>query len=170
MRPLVKLGAGLVLTLLAAACESYDPEDRVDPAVGQQGADFYPVALMLVDRCGQIDCHGSKYRNFRLYGFSSQRLNPAHKPGTPETTQEEADEDYNALVALEPQILQQVIREGGAYPDRLTFMRKAREHEAHKGGKAIDEGDQADICIQSWLQSHVNAEACRLAVPRLNKE
>jgi hypothetical protein len=159
----------LMTALLLVACSSYDPEERVDPAVGPSGPDFYPVALMLVDRCGQIDCHGSKYRSFRLYGYSSERLDPLQTPASPETTQDEANEDYASLVALEPQILQQVIREGGAQPDRLTFMRKARNHEDHKGGKPIVEGDAADICIQSWLQSHVDADHCRQAVPRLNQ-
>lgn len=171
LRSLKWLFAIALTTLVSgSACSSYDPEERIDPAVGPQGADFYPVALVLVDKCGSIDCHGSKYRNFRLFGFGSERLNPYHKPGSPETTQEEANEDYNSLVALEPQILQQVIREGGAQPDRLTFMRKAREHETHKGGKPINDGDQADICLQSWLQSKVSTDACKLAVPRLNKE
>lgn len=159
--PLAALVIGVV-----AACSSYDPNERVDVAVGQSGPDFLPVAIMLVDRCGQIDCHGSKYRNFRLYGYGSERLNPYDTPQSP-FTQAEADEDYNALVALEPQILAQVFREGGAAPDRLTFMRKARNHERHKGGGPIVDGDQADICIQSWLQSHVDAETCKLAVPRL---
>lgn len=157
----------LALVALVAACSSYDPDQRVDVGVGQSGTDFYPVALMLGEKCGQIDCHGSKYRNFRLYGFGSERLNPYHTPNSPETTQDEADQDYNALVALEPQILAQVIREGGAAPDRLTFMRKAHNRERHKGGGPIVDGDNADICIQSWLQSHVDGDQCRLAVPRL---
>jgi hypothetical protein len=154
---------------LVGACTSYDPEARIDPAVGQQGDDFFPVALMLVEKCGSIDCHGSKYRNFRLYGYGSQRLDFYGKPNSGETTAAEAIEDYNSLVALEPQLIQQVIREGGREPDRLTFMRKAREHEDHKGGKPITEGDNADICIQSWLQSQVRGDVCRLSVPRLNR-
>ena len=164
---LLALASGLLVA--PVACTSYDPEERIDPAVGQQGDDFFPVALVLVDKCGSIDCHGSKYRNFRLYGYSSQRLDPLAKPSAGEMTKEEAVENYNSLVALEPQLIQQVIREGGAKPDRLTFMRKAREHEAHKGGKPITEGDNADLCLQSWLQSQVRGDLCRLAVPRLNR-
>lgn len=64
------------------------------------------------------------------------------------------------MVALEPTIYLQVIREGGQAPDRLTLMRKARNHENHKGNKPIIEGDQADVCLQSWLQGHVATQAC----------
>lgn len=165
----------LVGLALVGACSSYDPNDRIDPTVGRPVADagvtnFAPVALMLVDRCGQIDCHGSKYRNFRLYGYSSQRLFTNDTPTNPkEMRDEEVAENYNALVALEPQLFLQVVREGGQQPDRLTFMRKAREHEAHKGGKPIVEGDDADICLQSWLQGRTLEANCYRAIPRLNK-
>lgn len=152
------------------ACSSPDANERVDPAVAKSGADFYPVALVIVDKCGTIDCHGSKYRNMRVYGYGSSRLDPSHRPGAPETTQAEADQTYNAIAGLEPDIFRQVVREGGANPERLTFVRKGRGLEEHKGKARLVAGDDSDVCIQSWLQSNVDAARCKAAVPRLNDQ
>jgi hypothetical protein len=172
---LATLVSGLA-ALLLGGCSSYDRNERIDPTIGTVdsgaglAADFRPVAQVLVYKCGSIDCHGSKYRNFRLYGFSSERFVPPGdmtNPGSAQTTDAEVIEDYNSLVALEPTIYLQVIREGGTDPDRLTFMRKARNHEDHKGNKPIQEGDAADLCLQSWLQSRPNAEVCYSAVPAI---
>jgi len=167
-------GVASIALVVLGACSSYDPNDRIDPTVGTVtseaglGLDFLPVATMLVDRCGSVDCHGSKYRNFRLYGYTSERLLLGDGPESPNFFRpEEVVEDYNSMVALEPTIYLQVIREGGANPDRLTLVRKARNLESHKGNKPIVEGDPADLCLQSWLQSRVNPDVCRAAVPRL---
>lgn len=168
---MTKLSRVLVAAALGfVACSSPDANERVDPAVAPSGADFYPVSLVVVDRCGSIDCHGSKYRNMRLYGYGSSRLDPSHRPSTPETTQAEADSNYAAIAALEPDIFRQVVSEGGARSERLTFVRKGRGREDHKGNTLILPGDAADLCIQSWLQSKVDGARCRAAVPRLNEK
>lgn len=163
-----------VALALLGACESYDPGDRIDPTLGEPTGDaglvgdFRPVALVLVDRCGQIDCHGSKYRNFRLYGYGSERLSATDRPDRPTfMTDDEVVADHDAVAAIEPTLFLAVIREGGRASDRLTFVRKGRGQERHKGGAPILSGDDADVCVQSWLQGRVNADACRLAVPRL---
>jgi hypothetical protein len=142
---------------------------RVDARVAPRGPEFRPVAQVLVDRCGSLDCHGSKYRNMRLFGFGSFRVNDTHRPDSPDTTQEETDRDYDAVVALEPDLFRQVIAEGGRGRDRLTFVRKGRGIEAHKGGARIASGDDADLCIGSWLDGAVDAERCKSAVPRLRE-
>lgn len=153
---------------LLVSCVTPKTNETVDPAVALSGPTFFPVALVVNDRCGSLDCHGSKYRNMRLYGFGSERISPSYNPNSPETTQDEADLDYDAIVALEPDIMREVIADGGKDPERLTFVRKARGHEAHKGGRPIQEGDAADKCIISWLESAVDADGCKAAVPRLN--
>jgi len=164
----------LVLSLAVAglslfACEGVDSEARIDPSIGApSGEDFRPVAQMLVDRCGSIDCHGSKYRNMRLVGFGSTRLDATHRPDAPETTAPEVDQNYEALLALEPDVVRQVLADRGANPERLTFIRKARHAESHKGGQRIAPGDDADACILSWLAGAVDAARCKTAVPRLN--
>jgi hypothetical protein len=142
-------------------------EGTIDPATAPSGPAFKPVALVLVDRCGSLDCHGSKYRNMRLYGFGTARLDPTNRPDAPETTDSEADLDYESIVSLEPDILRRVVAEGGREPERLTFMRKARGIESHKGGQPIADGDTAYDCLTSWLRSAVDANTCRSSVPRL---
>ncbi len=155
------------LGTITIACGGPDSGARIDAAAAPRGEEFRPVAQVVVDRCGSLDCHGSKYRNMRLFGFGSARLDPAHRPDAPETTLDESELVYEAIVALEPDILRQVVAEGGERPERLTFVRKGRGAEAHKGGPRIVAGDPADACLRSWLAGAVDADVCRSAVPRL---
>lgn len=162
------VATSLAFAAAAFACSGPDGSEKITVADAVVGAEFRPVAIALVERCGSIDCHGSKYRNFRLYGFGSARIDPSHFPDAPETTQEEADLDYEAVASLEPDLFRQVIAEGGARPERLTFYRKGALLEAHKGGQRLVPGDPADLCVRSWLASKVDAAACRAVVPRLD--
>jgi hypothetical protein len=157
----------LVALALATGCVAPDTSIRVEPSTAVRGPAFRPVAQVLVERCGSLDCHGSKYRNMHLFGFASSRLEPGTLPEAPDTTQAEADRDYEAVVSLEPELMRDVVLEGGAAPERLTFIRKGRGAEAHKGGQAIVPGDLADRCILSWLASAVDESTCKAAVPRL---
>ncbi|MDF2693448.1 MAG: hypothetical protein K0S65_1831 [Labilithrix sp.] len=155
---------GAALGLAVAACQGPDSDARIDPATAPAGPAFRPVAQVLVERCGTIDCHGSKYRNMRLFGFGSARLDPEHRPDAPDTTQEEVDRDYDAVVALEPDLIRRVVAEGGRAPERLTFFRKGTGAEAHKGGQRIVPGDDADACLRSWLGGTVDEDRCQAAV------
>lgn len=149
--------------LLFVACSAPDPGATVSPA-GPDRASFGPVARVLVRRCGSLDCHGSRYRNLRLYGFGASRLEPTNLPDSPaDTTVAEIDADYDAVVALEPELMRQVVANGGRDASRLTFVRKARGEEAHKGGPRILPGDLADVCVLSWLGGAVDADACASA-------
>lgn len=166
--------SALILVWIAATasgavvgCSYGESGARIDPGTAVSGPAFRPVAQVVLDRCGSLDCHGSKYRNMRLFGYGSARLDERHRPDAPDTTQEEADRVYEAIVALEPDILQEVVAEGGRAPERLTFVRKARGAEAHKGGQKVVAGDPADQCIASWLRGSVDEEGCKKAVPRL---
>ncbi len=149
-------------SVLLVACDT--AESTIDPAAPLSGPAFRPVAEVLLDRCGTLECHGSKYRNMRLFGFGSARLDANHRPDAPGTTQAEVDRDYESVVSLEPDIIQRVVLEGGRAPERLTFIRKARGAEAHKGGQAIGADDLADACLTSWLKSTTDPK-CSLAVP-----
>src|SRR5262245_61170920 len=90
-----------------AACDT--DQGTIDPATPPSGPAFRPVAEVLLDRCGTIDCHGSKYRNMRLFGFGSARLVPTDRPDAPQTTDAEVESDYESVVALEPDIIRQVV-------------------------------------------------------------
>ena len=53
-----------------------------------------------------------------------------------------------------------VVSGQGEHPELLTFVRKARGLEAHKGGVLITPGDPQDVCITSWLAGATNPTAC----------
>jgi len=148
---------------LAVACSSPAEKARVD-ATALDRVTFRQVEPVLGRRCGTIDCHGSAYRNFRIYGYGGLRLNPADKPDTPDaSTTSESDATYDALVSLEPELTRKVALAKGAGADDLTLVRKGRGTEDHEGGSLILRGDDADACLIGWLSSAPNADACARA-------
>lgn len=146
------------------ACSSPDASATVDP-IGPDRAQFNLVAPVLVRRCGSIDCHGSSYRNMRIYGYGGLRLPAPGKIETPTTprsvTAEEAQASYDSVVGLEPELMRAVVQSGGQGVERLTFIRKGRGNEDHKGNKRFT--PEADLCVTSWLANDVDAAACRTA-------
>jgi hypothetical protein len=154
------------------------------PASDQE---FGPVANMLDQRCGTLDCHGQPGRNLQIWGCDGMRLDPKVAPscskiqgGGPTTTAEHY-QTYRSLVGLEPNVMSTVYagceNAGGAYPpgsschpELLTFVRKARGTESHKGGQLIsvigvDGGpDPQDVCIVTWLEGQTDLQACTTAL------
>ena len=65
------------------------------------------------------------------------------------------------MIGLEPEVMSDVVRDGGRLPDRLTLVRKARAQEHHKGGKLFVEGDDRDRCLTSWLAGQLDLAACK---------
>lgn len=150
----------LITALFAAlyACSSPEPDPRFI-ATAPDRASFPPVADLLVHRCGTLDCHGTSFRNLRLYGHEGLRL--AGRPSSlPNTTDAEYDQDFESIVGLEPELMSAVVAEAGAHPERLTFVRKARGTEDHKGGAIMKEGDLEDLCVTSWLAGRTDRSAC----------
>ncbi|CAN5923879.1 hypothetical protein BH11MYX4_BH11MYX4_68240 [soil metagenome] len=165
MRTRTSLIFGVLLgtTALAVACSSPDAGARVDP-IGPDAEQFKAVAPVLVRRCGSIDCHGSVFRNFRLYGYGATRLTPGDRPDAPVVTlPTEASADYDAVIGLEPEIMRDVVRAGGAGYERLTLVRKGRNAEDHKGGQRMAPGDKADRCLVAWLSGVPDPAACKTA-------
>jgi hypothetical protein len=147
------------------ACAMPETDGRIDGKVPERDA-FEIVAQVLERHCGSLDCHGSSYRNLRVYGNEGLRLETTDRPLSPEcTTMDEVEQDYDSLVGLEPEILTAVVVDKGARPERLTFIRKARGTEYHKGGALMKAGDGIDACLTSWLASQVNEDACMRALP-----
>ena len=129
------------------------------------------VGSYLDARCGTLDCHGTSLRNMVLYGKEGLRLDtrtdltqPLPLPGSQDTTADELITDYHSVVGLEPEIMTAVVQSGGAQPERLTMIRKARGLESHKGNQIWKEGDDADVCVTSWLASNVDQGACQRAL------
>jgi hypothetical protein len=160
MRTVALVITSLALAQAVLACSSPDTNARIDP-IGPDKAAFEPVAKMLGRRCGTLDCHGSAYRNLRLYGYGGLRLDPnstpAHDldagPASACMTQVEVDHDYDAIVGLEPETMRSVVLDQGRSPERLTLVRKAFGLEKHEGQAAIRRGQDDGNCLLSWLQS-----------------
>lgn len=159
----VALGASLLSGCLGNVQDppGEDPPMRVSTGLGAPvRATFPPVANALQPTCGTLDCHGQVGRNLRFYGSRGMRLDQMAVPGDGKTTDAEYDETYWSLISLEPEILSQVVRDGGAHPERLTIVRKGRGQEHHKGGMLLKEGDQRDKCLVSWLAGKLDEAAC----------
>jgi hypothetical protein len=131
---------------------------------------FPPVSDLLAYRCGSLDCHGSISRNFIVWSCYGLRLDQDAAPGCRQqggtnTTVEEYNATYRSLVGLEPTVMSQVVASGGADPDLLTFVRKARGEEDHKGGKLWDAGAPEDLCVAQWLANDGTTPAtCKSAL------
>ena len=170
-RALGPIAALLALaTALVVACGG-PPEDARVGILAPDFDKFAPVGLLLDHRCGSLDCHGQRTRNLQIFGCEGLRLGDA-SPGCrissgTDTTIEELQATYRSLVALEPVVMTTVVSGHGANPELLTFVRKARGTEAHKGGTLITPGDDQDQCITLWLanaDADAGAEACARAL------
>lgn len=156
------LGIALLAGLgaVAGGCSSPDAGARVDP-IGPSLEQFAYVAPVLAKRCGSIDCHGSKFRNMRVYGYGGQRLGASTSPDVfARIEPEEATATYESVISLEPEIMREVVKSGGAGVERLTFVRKGRGDEEHKGHRRVTPGDPSDRCITTWLAGNVDTAAC----------
>ncbi len=153
---LFAVAAGLGVASAVAACSAVPADARIgiDAPDGSEDT-FGVVGEYFMHRCGSLDCHGQPGRNMRVWGCEGMRLTPGDiptcaPPGEP-TTVDEHQATYRSVVGLEPAVMSAVVAGHGANPELLTFVRKARGLEAHKGGTLITPGDDQDICITAWL-------------------
>lgn len=164
---LVPAGVAVVL----CACSQAPSDERIGifaPSSSENA--FGTVADLFEHRCGSLDCHGQQARNFRVYGCEGLRLDPARnvsicgvKQGGLPTTPDEHLATYRSLVSLEPAVMSEVVANHGRDPELLTFIRKARGTEQHKGGQLFTPGDDQDTCVTSWLAGRTNLTACNNA-------
>ena len=167
MRGLTWLVLALAGTIGALACSGPPTDTRIG-IVEPDRAQYDPVAKLLEHRCGSLDCHGSPYRNLQMWGCEGMRLDPdgagliprCRAAGGRDTTTVENDASFRSLVGLEPQVMSTVVTGKGVHPELLTFVRKARGDEAHKGGALWKPGDAQDTCVTSWLAGTTNTQAC----------
>ncbi len=158
--------ASVAAGVVAFSCSSPPPNDRIG-IVGppELKTDFDPVANYLDARCGSLDCHGQPGRNLRIWGCFGMRLDPNDVPQcTTRTTDAEYLATYRSIVGLEPTVMTAVVVNGGAHPELLTMIRKARGVEAHKGGQLIQPGDVQDQCLTSWLAGQTDVATCLAAL------
>ncbi len=156
------VGAGAV-----SSCSAVPSDARVGIDAPNASEDQFGIVSDFLDhRCGSLDCHGQTGRNLRIWGCEGMRLDPHALPicnvpqGGTQTTPAEHQATYRSLVGLEPAVMSEVVDGHGAHPELLTFVRKARGLEAHKGGALITPGDDQDVCITSWLSGQTDSNAC----------
>jgi hypothetical protein len=155
----MKYASTLLLALACATCSPVEAEQqRVFQAPPREA--FVPLHSVLRARCGTLDCHGSAWRNFRVYGENGLRLAPDARLDEAVTTPDEIDQTYASTVSLEPELLETVFSQGGDRPERLTIVRKARGTEIHEGRGQAVEGSDADRCLIAWLAGEIDADAC----------
>jgi hypothetical protein len=130
------------------------------------------VADFMDHRCGTLDCHGNPQRNLVMWGCMGQRLPTdgeaiypgCRSSGGTNTTLAEYEASYRSLVGLEPTVMSEVVSAGrNGNPDLLTYVRKARGEESHKGGTLVTPGDDGDLCLTAWLVGPSNTAACASA-------
>ncbi|MEO7332074.1 MAG: hypothetical protein ABI193_26095, partial [Minicystis sp.] len=76
------LAAGLAL---GAGCSSPSADARVIEMVPDR-ASFPAVAQAMEHGCGSLDCHGSTFRNLRIFGNEGLRALASDRPLTPPCT------------------------------------------------------------------------------------
>ncbi len=152
----------IVLAGLALGSCSGPPNDGKVTIIAPSRDSFPPVSDVLSAHCGSLDCHGNWSRNFRVYGAYGLRIGETSDSAKP-TNPDEYDATYQSLVMLEPEIISEVVREGGAHPERLTVVRKSRGAEHHKGGSQMPRGSAGDVCLWTWFGPELDTEACAAA-------
>jgi hypothetical protein len=156
----VLLGAVVLVACSAPSASVYTPTALPDPST------FPYVAEYMVHRCGTLDCHGSAYRNLRVYGDEGVRFSARDRPCVPAgTTDAELGQDYDSVVGLEPETMSAVVADHGADPERLTLVAKPLGIESHKGGTVFQQGDDGYSCMTSWLAGTTDTAACLRALP-----
>jgi hypothetical protein len=159
-----RVAVGIAL-MTAAACAVPASNERLSERLPDR-ASFPEMAQVLIRNCGTLDCHGMRGRNLRLYGNEGLRWAETDRPLSPAcTTADEFDQDYDSVVGLEPELMSEVVADHGAHPERLTLVRKALGLEAHKGGAPLHQGDDAQLCLTSWLTGATQTDACLRALP-----
>jgi len=164
------LFASLAAAALGCTGPDFGPLDVVGPPFsqamgGKDGSLFQPVSDVLEKRCGTLDCHGTTFRPLRIYGQLGLRLPVALKDwnaaygsyanscsgdGSIPTTPDELLANYQSVIGLEPELTTKVV-EQQLLPEALTFIRKPRLAEKHKGGKIWDPAKPGDLCLTGWI-------------------
>jgi len=134
------------------------PPDFMLSAPPREG--FEHVADAMQPSCGTLDCHGQRDRNLRLYGGRGLRLDPADDSSDGTTEPPEYEANYWSVIALEPELLATVTKEGGQNPERLILIRKGRGTTRHKGGALMRPNDDLDQCIVEWLKGNILVDRC----------
>jgi hypothetical protein len=136
------------------------PSEENESLTFPDSASFPAVSDALEINCGTLDCHGSIYRNMRLFGIYGARLNSMLVPGRDPTTPDEYKANYDSVVSIQPENLAAIVANHGQGFDQWELILKGTNAEVHKGGQRMMKGDPTYTCIQSWVNGAVDMSAC----------
>jgi hypothetical protein len=119
------------------------------------------VSRMIERRCGMLDCHGKAERPLRIYGQNGLRFveDGGDTPGVQPTTETEHLANYQAVIALQPETMS-LVAQGVDPPETLMLLRKPLQLERHKGGPVFVSGDDAYMCLTTWIAGHTDFGTC----------
>jgi hypothetical protein len=170
----MKRAVALLPVIAALVACAFAPSDARMGIVGPDLGQFESAGVgdFMDHRCGSLDCHGQATRNLVAYGCYGLRVDAnetglapgCRASGGVNTQPAEYEASYRSLVALEPAVMTAVVNGGGAHPELLTFIRKARGWDAHKGGALVTPGDAQDVCMTSWLAGSADSTSCQAAI------
>jgi hypothetical protein len=127
--------------------ESIAPPFDPDPQSG-----FPLVGNVFGSHCGSLDCHGQVGRNMRIYSGNGLRLpNSEGNVSGGSTTSYEYLASYQSIISIDPEVLSDVVRAGGAGAGKWIVLSKGRGTEAHKGHTALIPFSDADFCVVAWV-------------------
>jgi hypothetical protein len=162
------IGAMSLVSALSLSCAgSPSTSDRMTlngPSPGDFEASIGGVEPVFERHCGSFDCHGNPARPLRIYGQNGLRIpnDAGILPGTATTTTDEISANYRSIIAVEPEQMNAVVK-NGADPESLLILKKPLLVETHKGGLVLHKDDDSETCIKTWLQDKTDKGACTSA-------
>jgi hypothetical protein len=124
---------------------------------------FDLVSPVLEIRCGTLDCHGSIYRNMRIFGHYGARLSSSDSTGNQLTSDAEIQRNYESVTAIDPENLATIVAKHGQGFDNWMVVLKGENAVEHKGGARMKKGDDTYNCLLSWVNGAVDMNACTQA-------
>jgi hypothetical protein len=159
--PLAPTCVALATLALAAALACSGPSSNQTFVPTFPDPAMYPLVSDALElHCGTLDCHGSIARNMRMYGVNGLRADPRELLGT---TDVEYQDNYEAIVSIQPEALTDIVKSRGNGFDKWIVVTKGTNAEYHKGGERMKKGDVTYNCLKSWVLGAVDMDACGMS-------
>jgi hypothetical protein len=156
--PLAGIGAACFAALLAS-CSGPNANDEFKFTPPDSAA-FKLVSPALEINCGTLDCHGSIYRNMRLFGHYGARLDPKLTTGKEDTTDQEMESNFTSVISIDAENFASIVANHGKGFDQWMVVLKGENAVEHKGLARMKKGDDTYNCLLSWVTGNVDMNAC----------
>ncbi len=147
---------------MLVSCSGPNANDRLTFTTPDSNA-FKLVSPSLELRCGTLDCHGSVYRNMRLFGHYGARLDSKLTTGKEDTTDAEMESNFTSVVSIDTENFASIVAKHGQGFDQWMVVLKGEDAVEHKGGERMKKGDVTYDCLLSWITGTVDMNACSMA-------